>query len=109
MSHPPEAPYEQLLALGECALELAREGRLTELVACQDARAQLIAQLPSRPPARARLALERSLVIERHVEAELQAARESVLEALANVGRAQRAADGYTPARRRRRVISADA
>ncbi len=49
------------------------------------------------------------MVIERHLEAELRAARESVLEALGELRRAQRAADGYTPVRRRVRVISADA
>jgi hypothetical protein len=109
VSQSPEAPYEQLLALGECGLELARDGRLHELVVCQQARAELISQLPSEPPAEARLALERCLVIERHLDAELRAARQSVLDALADLGRAQRAADGYTPVRRRLRVVSADA
>jgi hypothetical protein len=109
MSQPPEGPYEQLLALGVCGLELAREGRLSELAACQDARAELIDRLPSEAPADARMALERCMVIERHLEAELRAARESVLEALGELRRAQRAADGYTPVRHRVRVISADA
>jgi hypothetical protein len=109
VSQAPEAPYEQLLALSECGLELARDGRLRELAACQAARAQLISRLPSHPPAEARLALERCLVIERHLGAELSGARESLLDALADLGRAQRAADGYTPRRDRAQVISADA
>jgi hypothetical protein len=109
VSQAPEAPYEQLLALGVCGLDLAREGRLTELAACQEARAELIGQLPSEPPATAGPVLERCLLIERHLEAELCAARESILGALADVRRAQRAADGYTPVRRRTRVISTDA
>ncbi|HLJ03331.1 MAG TPA: hypothetical protein VKT31_07810 [Solirubrobacteraceae bacterium] len=109
MSRASEAPYEQLLALGVCGLELARDGRLSELAACQEARIELIGRLPSEPPADARAALERCLLIERHLEAELRAARESVLEALGELRRAQRAADGYTPVRHRVRVVRAEA
>jgi hypothetical protein len=109
MGQAPQAPYEQLLALGVCGLELAREGRLSELAACQDARAQLIAQLPDEAPADARGALERCLVIEHHLEAELRAARGSVLEALSDLRRAQRTADGYMPVRPRSRIVNTDA
>ena len=109
MGPAPEAPYEQLLALGVSGLELARAGRISELAACQEARAQLIAQLPSVPPASAAGALERCLLIERHLEAELQGARLAVFEGLASLRRAQRAAEGYTPPRRRPRAVSADA
>lgn len=109
MSESPEAPYEQLLALGVCGLELAREGRMAELAACQEARAELMRSLPGSAPAEARAALERCLVIERHLEVELRNAREAVMLALADLRRAQRAADGYTPVRRRLRLISTDA
>lgn len=109
MGETPEAPYERLLALGICELELAREGRMAELEACQQARAQLIATLPAVPPPGAREALERCLAIERQLGTELRGARASVLEALGELRRAQRAADGYTPVRERVRVISADA
>lgn len=109
MSESPEAPYEQLLALGICGLELAREGRLEELAVCQEAREELMRSLPDAAPSEARAALERCLVIERHLEVELRQAREAVLLALADLRRAQRAADGYTPVRRRLRLVSADA
>ena len=109
MTDTPQAPYERLLALGICQLELAREGRLTELAACQAAAAELIATLPATAPPQARATLERCLVIEHHLAAELSAARDSTLQALGELRRAQRAATGYTPVRRRLRVVNADA
>ena len=109
MSAPPEALYERLLTLGICQLELAREGRLEELAACQQARAEIMRSLPEAPPAEVRRVLEHCLVIERHLEAELRAAREAVLNALAEVRQAQRAARGYTPLRERLRLVNADA
>jgi len=109
MNDTPQAPYERLLALGICQLELAREGRLSELAACQDAAAQLIATLPATPPPHAREAIERCLLVERHLATELNQARETTLKALGDLRRAQRAATGYTPVRQRLRVINADA
>ena len=105
----PEAAYEQLLALAVCGLELGRDGRLDELAACQQASAQLMASLPEVPPGQARAALERCLIVERHLQAELGRAREAVLEALGDLRRAQRAAAGYAPARERVRAIATDA
>jgi hypothetical protein len=109
MSDSPQAPYERLLALGICQLELAREGRLTELAACQSARAELMSTLPATPPPEARAALERCLLVEQHLETELRQARQSTLAALGELRRAQRAATGYTPVRRRLRAVNADA
>lgn len=109
MSESAQAPYEQLLTLGICELELAREGRIEELLACQERRAELIASLPAEPPPDAREALERCLAIERRLEHELGAARGVVLEALAELRRALRAAEGYTPLRDRLRLVSTDA
>jgi hypothetical protein len=109
MTQDPAGTYEQLLTLGVCALELARAGRLTELAACQKARAGVMASLPAIPPAHARLALERCALLEGELAAELRRGRSAVLEALAGVRRAQRAADGYAPARAPQRLISADA
>jgi hypothetical protein len=109
MSPPPEAPYEQILSLGISGLGLARQGLLAELDACQRARAELMASLPEVAPAQARAALERCLVVERHLEAELRQARLEVLGALGDVRRAQRAAAGYAPAHERVRVVCADA
>ena len=65
--------------------------------------------LPDAPPPEARAALEHCLLIERHLEQELLAARHSVLAALSDLRRAQRAADGYTPLRDRLRLVNADA
>jgi DNA-binding SARP family transcriptional activator len=104
-----DAPYERLLALAICELELARTGRLDALASCQEAKQALMASLPAVPPPDARSALERCLAIERQLENELRSAREGVLEALSSLRQAQRAAAGYTPVRRRVRVVSADA
>ncbi len=109
MSESPEAPYERLLGLAVCELELAREGRLSELAACQQARAELVRSLPNAPPAQARVALERCWLVERQLREELSHAREAVLRAWQELRRAQRAADGYTPVRSRVRLISTDA
>jgi hypothetical protein len=109
MSDAPQAPYERLLALGICQLELARDGRMTELAACQAASAQLMRTLPVTPPPEAQAALERRLLLEQHLEAELADARHAVLRALGDLRRAQRAATGYTPMRQRLRVVNADA
>ncbi len=109
MNPPRQAPYEQLLALGICELELARDGRMDALAACQEARAELMRSLPDVPPPEAREALERCLAIERHLEQELRRARAAVLEALNELRRAQRAAEGYTPLRERLRLVNADA
>jgi hypothetical protein len=104
-----DAPYERLLALAICELELGRAGRLDALASCQEAKQSLMASLPAVPPPDARPALERCLAIERQLEIELRTARESVLEALSSLRQAQRAAAGYTPVRRRVRAVSADA
>lgn len=109
MSDSPQARYERLLTLGICQLELAREGRLTELAACQSARAELIGSLPASPPPEARATLERCLLIEQHLSMKLTEARQTTLQALEELRRAQRAATGYTPVRQRLRVINADA
>lgn len=109
MSTPEQDPYEQLLALGISALELARAARLEELTACQQARATLMASLPGEPPSQAREALQRALVVEQALAAELGARRQQVLATLAEVRRGQRAAAGYTPVRARLRVVNANA
>ena len=109
MNDAPQASYERLLALGICQLELAKEGRLAELEACQAARAQLMSTLPDTPPPEAQAALERCLLLERHLEAELGDARQAAFKALGDLRRAQRAATGYTPVRQRLRVVNADA
>lgn len=109
MSQSPQAPYERVLALGISALELARAGRLDELAACQQVSGQLMASLPASPPAAAGELLARALVVERELGSVLAQARAGVLAGLAEVRRAQRAAAGYSPARERRPLISADA
>lgn len=109
MTPTPQEPYEQLLALGVSELELVRQGRLSELACNQQARSELMASLPTVAPTEARQALELCAALEAELEAELQRVRGAVLEELAIVRRAQRAADGYTPPRQRQRLISADA
>jgi hypothetical protein len=109
MSADPAAPYERLLELITRELELAGEGQLQALGACQAARAAIIASLPQSPPRQARFALERCELMTRRLRIELLRARESVLLELAGVRTAQRAAHGYAPARGHVRRIVTDA
>lgn len=102
-------PYEQLAALLERELELAGERRLEELLAVRDTRAELQQSLPAAPPPSAREALERSLLLHKRVEIELQRVREALLMELEQVQRGQRAARGYAPARRDGRRFAATA
>lgn len=109
MSDEPQAAYERLLTLGISQLELARAGRLVELVNCQQARLALIETLPDISPATARSALEQCLTLERALEQDLIEAQRSALEAISQLRCAQRAAGGYAPPRDRLPVVFADA
>jgi hypothetical protein len=91
------APYEALCELAEQELELLGAGRLDEVAPVDEQRTALIATLPAVPPAEARHALERCVLLERRVMVELVRARELVLVALAEVQHGQRAAHGYAP------------
>jgi hypothetical protein len=102
-------PYHQLAALIESELQLVAERRFDELLALKRRRAELQASLPATPPAAAGPELERAALLHKRVEIELIRVRESVLEELAGVRHAQRAADGYAPMRASGRRVFAQA
>jgi hypothetical protein len=94
------ASYEALEAVirRELAAVAARE--LEHLPAIKRERAWIVKRLaPGTPPADARAALERCLTLQDQVAAELQVVRGAIVEDLARVRQARRAAAGYAPVR----------
>jgi hypothetical protein len=106
---PESAPYEALLELIERELQLAGEGRFDELVKVAGARAALAETLPEIPPASARETLERAWLTQQRLTIELTRGREALLIELSKLERAQRAAHGYAPVRRRSSRVTASA
>jgi hypothetical protein len=102
-------PYEALAALIERELQLVSERSFDELQALTQVRAELQSLLPASPPESARATLERCRQLTKRVEIELLRVREALLLELGRVHQAQRAADGYAPARRRVPVVAATA
>ena len=102
-------PYEALAALIERELQLVSERSFDELQALTQVRAELQSLLPASPPESARATLERCRQLTKRVEIELLRVREALLLELGRVRQAQRAADGYAPARRRVPVVAATA
>ncbi len=109
MSDGPGDPYQQLAALIELELQLVAERRFDELLALKRRRAELQDSLPTTPPPAAGPELERCALLHRRVEIELLRVREAVLEELAGVRHAQRAAHGYAPVRASGRRVFAQA
>jgi hypothetical protein len=103
------APYETLVAMIEHELELAGEGRFSELGRATDEREAAMAKLPDSPPAAALPALRHAQLINKRLEIELRRAREALLREASAIERARRAAQGYRPARNRRARFSASA
>ncbi|HEY2318452.1 MAG TPA: hypothetical protein VGH67_09150 [Solirubrobacteraceae bacterium] len=102
-------PYEALAALIERELQLVSDRSFDELQALTQVRAELQSLLPASPPESARATLERCRQLTKRVEIELLRVREALLLELGRVRQAQRAADGYAPARRRVPVVAATA
>jgi hypothetical protein len=102
-------PYEALAGLIERELQLVSERSFDELQALKAVRTELQAAMPATPPEAARATLERCRQLQKRVEIELLRVREALLLELGRVRQAQRAADGYAPARRRVPVIAATA
>ena len=92
---PEPGPYEAVVGMAERELELAVLGRYTEMAQLAHQREQLLAILPSPPPANARDPLSRALLIQRRVSIELLRAREHVLLALRRIELTRRTAHGY--------------
>jgi hypothetical protein len=89
--------YEELATLAERELELVRAGQLDELAALQHRRDELVAALPTYPPAEARPALERAARLRRDTTVALATSLRSVVEQLGHVGTGRRAASSYAP------------
>jgi hypothetical protein len=102
-------PYEALAALIERELQLVSERSFDELRTLKAVRTELQESMPATPTEAARATLERCRQLQKRVEIELLRVREALLLELGRVRQAQRAADGYAPARRRVPVIAATA
>ena len=89
------APYDAIHRLAERQLELAGEGRYTEVVQLSRQSAQLLAGLGSPRPPGARDALERALALQRRITIELHHHREAILINLRRIELTRRAARGY--------------
>jgi hypothetical protein len=103
------APYETLARNIERELELVGEGRFREVAKLHEERAALIAGLPHIPPAGARVALQRAVLMSKRVEIEILRYREALLLELAYVARVGRVARGYAPPRESRPQVRATA
>ncbi len=101
-SDPDAAPYEALARMVERELELIGEGRFDELTAVKSERAALIESLPAKPPACARPALQRAMLMHKRLEIEIVRRREALVLEFANTERVRRTAHGYAPPRRQR-------
>ncbi len=109
MSAPDATPYETLARSIERELELVGEGRFAEVSHLHAERDALIATLPDVPPADARPALQRAVLMSRRVEIEILRYREALLLELAHVQRVGRTARGYAPPRETRPSVQATA
>jgi hypothetical protein len=98
-------PYQRILALGELELELIQGGRWEELAELGAEREQLIAELPTLPPATARGPLEKAAELQQRVSAELARSIALAREGLGRVDRSRRAAAGYAPPVERRKLV----
>jgi hypothetical protein len=101
-SDPDAAPYETLARMVERELELIGEGRFDELAAVKSERAALIDRLPATPPACARPALQRAVLMHKRLEIEIVRRREWLVLEFAKTERVRRTAHGYAPPRRQR-------
>ena len=91
-------PYEELVRLAERELELARLGRLDEVVELQARRAEHVARLPSYPPPDARPALERAAALQQETTVVLAMSARSAVDSLRRVDRGRVAVRSYAPA-----------
>ena len=105
----PAQPYEALARSLERELELIGDGALEELTALHADREALLKGLPAVPPADARPALQRAVLMNKRVEIEIMRRREALLLESANVERVGRTARGYAAAVESRPQLQATA
>jgi hypothetical protein len=89
------APYAALVRLAEFSLRLAREQRYDEIAQLEQQRAQIVRELPAKPPHDARELLARALQLQRRMSTDLISRREQVVLALRRIELSKRAARGY--------------
>lgn len=94
-AHAPLDRYEAIHEHAELELELAGRGELDGLRALGERWQELIAGLPSTPPAAATPLLQRAQLIHERTRIELIRLREAMLAEIATTTQARRAADGY--------------
>lgn len=87
--------YAAIAAHAELELELAGRGDVDGLTVLSERWDELVADLPSAPPAAAAGLIERASLIHERTRIELIRLREALLADLETSGRARRAADGY--------------
>jgi hypothetical protein len=95
-------PYEAIGEHAELELELAGRGDVETLAALGTRWDELIAGLPTTPPAAAAELLQRARLIHERTRIELIRLREALLTDVTTATRARRAADGYAGQLRRR-------
>jgi hypothetical protein len=104
------APYEALEEAIRRELELVTAREFDRLPAVKRERAAIVKLIaPMAPPPEARPALERCLVLQGQIAAELGRVRSAIVRDLARVRTAHRAAAGYAPARAPHRRIATSA
>ncbi len=101
--------YETLARSLERELELIGEGAFDALQALHAERATLIERLPASPPAEARPALQRAVLMNKRIEIEILRRREALLLETANLQRVERTARGYAAAMENRPHVQATA
>jgi hypothetical protein len=90
-------PYELIADIAERELALVDAGALERLPSLHAERAALLATLPARPPADARVALSRAAATQARVTATLEARMVAVRDELSRLGRGKTAVRGYMP------------
>jgi hypothetical protein len=97
--------YDILADLAERELELVTAGALDGLAAVHAEREAVVADLPPRPPAEARAALERAAVAQARVTTALELRKRELAAELGRLGRGRTAVRGYTPPLAARRQL----
>ncbi len=98
----PLSRYQAIYEHAELELELAGRGELDALAALGSRWDELVAGLPTQPPAGAAQLLQRARLIHERTRIELIRMREALVSDFSGQARARRASDGYAGQLRRR-------
>jgi hypothetical protein len=89
------APYAAIVQLSEQQLEIARKGEIAGLEPLEQAWRELLADVPSEPPAAAAPLLEAAAALSDQTMAQLRRMQEALLCDIAVTAQASKAARGY--------------